>query len=206
MEKVFEVSKNILLEIKKRRKIIRDLVSDIVDIYKKNEEGEFYLPEDINDKTHYNFPKLKTPLQVELNIFPDDEIDTFIIDADYFYKENIIAISILYNPEKKMIVLYDIIGELNEIIAHEIRHVDQHTKGMYTFNDDEEETDPIKYYTQPHELDAQVYGFKRLSKLKKIPFEQVVRNWFETHKQFHGMEEEDYNIVIDQIMKHKENN
>ena len=38
------------------------------------------------------------------------------------------------------------------------------------------ESDPIKYYTQPHELDAQVYGFKRLSKLRNKPFEQVVRN------------------------------
>jgi hypothetical protein len=206
MEKIFEISKNLLLEISKRRKIIRDLVYDIVNVYKQNEEGEFYLPEDITGNDKYEFPKLKTKIQVELTIFPDDETETYIIDADYFYKEGVIAITIVYNPEKKINLLYDIVGELNEVIAHEIRHVDQHDNNMYEFDDEkEEETDSVKYYTQPHELDAQVYGFKRLSKLKNVSFEQVVRNWFETHGQFHGMDKEEYDYVIDQIIKHKEN-
>ena len=29
---------------------------------------------------------------------------------------------------------YDLIGELNEIVAHEIRHVDQKNKGMFDLN------------------------------------------------------------------------
>lgn len=204
MRNKIEITKKIITEISKRRKIVRDLVADIIKIYKDEEEGEFYLPEDINGSHVYLFPKLKTPLKVELTIFPDEEIENFVIDADFFYKEGVIAITIIYDPEKKINLIYDIIGELNEIVAHEIRHVDQHRLGLYNFSD-EEETDPIKYYTQPHELDAQVYGFNRISKLKKIPFEQVVRNWFETHKNFHGMEKEDYDQVIQKIIDKKNN-
>lgn len=201
---MFEVSKKIITEISKRRKIIRDLVSDVINIYKSEEEGEFYLPEDVDGKHVYEFPKLQTPIRIELTIFPDDEVDNFIIDADFFYKEGVIAITIVYDPEKKIKLIYDIIGELNEVIAHEIRHVDQHRLGLYDFNDDEEEeTDPIKYYTQPHELDAQVYGFNRISKLKKIPFKDVVKIWFETHKDIHGMEKQDYEKVIQKIIDEK---
>ena len=200
---MFEVSKKIITEISKRRKIIRDLVSDVINIYKSEEEGEFYLPEDVDGKHVYEFPKLQTPIRIELTIFPDDEVDNFIIDADFFYKEGVIAITIVYDPEKKIKLIYDLIGELNEVIAHEIRHVDQHRLGLYDFKDDEEETDPIKYYTQPHELDAQVYGFNRISKLKKIPFKEVVKTWFETHKDIHGMEKQDYEKVIQKIIDEK---
>lgn len=201
---MFEVSKKIITEISKRRKIIRDLVSDVINIYKSEEEGEFYLPEDVDGKHVYEFPKLQTPIRIELTIFPDDEVDNFIIDADFFYKEGVIAITIVYDPEKKIKLIYDLIGELNEVIAHEIRHVDQHTLGLYDFNDDEEEeTDPIKYYTQPHELDAQVYGFNRISKLKRMTFKDVVKTWFETHKDIHGMEKQDYEKVIQKIIDEK---
>lgn len=203
---MFEVSKNLIVEISKRRSIIRKLVMDIVKIYKDNEEGEFYLPEDITDQHAYIFPKLEKPLQVELTIFPDEEIENYMIDANYFDSESIIAITIVYDPEKKLNLLYRIVGELNEVIAHEIRHIDQHRQKMYDIDYDEIEkieSDPLKYYTQPHELDAQVYGFKRLSKLSKKPFEQVVRNWFETHKDIHTMEKQDYDFVIDKILREK---
>jgi hypothetical protein len=39
-----------------------------------------------------------------------------LIDADYFDEEGIIAITIVYDPEMKINLIYDIIGELNEIL------------------------------------------------------------------------------------------
>ncbi len=165
-----EIKKEHITEISKRRSIVRDLVSDIVKVYKNEEEGEFYLPEYFDeDRQMYMFDKLNTPFVIELTIFPDDEIDNFMIDADYFYNDEIIAFTIVYNPEKKIKMLYDIVGELNEIIAHEIRHIDQHSTGSFSFDNENEMSteDPKVYYTQPHEIDAQVYGFKRLSKLRK---------------------------------------
>jgi hypothetical protein len=204
-----EVKKKIILEISKRKFIIRKLVSDVINVYKQNEEGEFLLPEDLDGQHVYEFPKLKNPIQVELTIFPDDEIETFIVDADYFDEEGIIAITIIYNPEEKIKIIYDLIGELNEIIAHELRHNYQHLVGMFEFDPEEmkkSEEDPVKYYTQPHELDAQVYGFTRLAKLRKVPFEDVVRNWFETHKEIHQMNDQDVDFVIGKIIETKRNN
>jgi hypothetical protein len=203
--KTFEINKEYLTEISKRRSIVRDLVSDIIKVYKNEEEGEFYLPEYFDeDKQMYMFDKLDTPFVIELTIFPDDEIDNFMIDADYFYNDEIIAFTIVYNPEKKIKMLYDIVGELNEIIAHEIRHIDQHSTGSFSFDNQNEMSteDPKVYYTQPHEIDAQVYGFKRLSKLRKEPFEKTVRHWFDTHDMIHQMDKEDTEFVIDKILSY----
>lgn len=49
--------------------------------------------------------------------------------------------------------------------------------------------DPVICYTQPKELDAQIYGFKRLSKLTKTPLMDVIRNWFETHRDIHQLDD-----------------
>jgi len=205
MNKSVELKKGYINEISKRRSIIRGLVSDIIKVYKNEEEGEFYLPEYFDeDRQMYLFDKIDTPITIELTIFPDDEVEEFIIDADYFYNDEIIAFTIVYNPEKKIKMLYDIVGELNEIITHEIRHIDQHSTGMFSFDNESETSteDPKVYYTQPHEIDAQVYGFKRLSKLRKEPFEKTVRHWFDTHGIIHQMDEKDTEYVINKILNY----
>ncbi len=209
MEKVLKLSKSVLLEVRRRRSIIREIILDIIKVYKSEEEGEFYLPEYFDEENHaYYFEKLKNPFVIELTIFPDDEIDRFLIDADYFDEEGIIAITIVYDPEMKINLIYDIIGELNEIVTHELRHIDQHNNDMFDFDPEEMDAaneDSVSYYTQPHELDAQVYGFKRLAKLRKLPFEQVVRDWFKTHQDIHQMEKQDVEFVIDKILNYQNN-
>jgi hypothetical protein len=113
-----------------------------------------------------------------------------------------------------MVSIYDLIGELNEIVAHELRHEYQRNKGMYNFSvdddyddddddyDDDEEKTGYEYYSQPHEIDAQVEGFKRMGVVTKRPFEELVRNWFRTHQDIHQMNPEDTKKVIDLILKH----
>jgi hypothetical protein len=74
---------------------------------------------------------------------------------------------------------------------------------MYNFPDedeDEEELEGLEYYSQPHEIDAQVEGFKRMKKVTRRPFEELVRNWFRTHQDIHQMNPEDTKTVIDMIM------
>jgi F0F1-type ATP synthase gamma subunit len=60
-----------------------------------------------------------------------------------------------------------------------------------------------KYYTKPHELDAQIFGFKRISKLTKTPFDVVVKRWFNTHHNLHQMDDKDVKYVIKKIMDFK---
>jgi len=194
--------KSLLNENNNKREEIRKIVRDVISVFKKNDEGNFYLPEDVNGEEFYDFDKIKAILTIELTIIIDDEIDTFEVNADWVSEDDVIELTINYNSENKNKLLYDLSGELNEIIAHEIRHIDQETTGSYNTKVRKGQKGK-KYYTQPHELDAQIFGFKRISKLTKTPFDVVVKRWFNTHSNLHQMNDTDVKYVIDKIMEFK---
>ena len=194
--------KSLLNENNNKREEIRKIVRDIISIFKKNDEGNFYLPEDVNGEEFYDFDKIKAILTIELTIIIDDEIDKFEVNADWISDDDVIELTINYNSENKNKLLYDLSGELNEIIAHEIRHIDQETTGSYNTKVRKGQKGK-KYYTQPHELDAQIFGFKRISKLTKTPFDVVVKRWFNTHSNLHQMNDTDVKYVIGKIMEFK---
>lgn len=192
-----------LLEDNRRRSVIREIVRDIIKVFKSEDDGEFYLPNYFDEeKDFYEFKELPVPLSVEVQIVENEEIKSFIINGEYLPEDEIIIIRIEYNPEVKMLIMYDLVGELNELIAHEIRHVDQSIKGTYELGGDEPE-DPYEYYTQPKELDAQLFGFKRLAKITQKPLDFVIKNWFEKNKEIHNLTDEQIPDVINQILTHK---
>ena len=194
---------DLLLEDNRRREVIRAIVKDIISVFKQEEDGEFYLPNYINDdKDFYNFTNFENNLSVEVSINPNIDVDDFIVDGNYWGSDDIMEIIIDYNPDVKSKILYDLVGELNQVVAHEIRHIDQRNKKTFNLDGPEEE-DPYKYYTQPHEIDAQVFGFKRLSKIAKKPYEMVVKNWFDKHKDIHRLSNKEMENVIDILIKNK---
>jgi hypothetical protein len=174
-----------------KTKTDNELVTEYVD--DKNKITIKYFVNDFNN-IDYN-----TKLKITIN----DEIDTFEVDADWISKDDVIELKIEYNSENKKRLLYDLIGELNEIIAHEIRHIDQDTTGSYNTKVSKLLKTERKYYTKPHELDAQIFGFKRISKLTKTPFDVVVKRWFNTHHNLHQMDDKDVKYVIKKIMDFK---
>lgn len=198
------IRKELISEQGKKRELIRKVIRDIVSVFKSENEGEFYLPEYFKDRDEivYDFMSLGEVFNVELTIEINDEISSFKADGELYNDENTIILHIQYNPQKKNEILYDLIGEINEIIAHEIRHIDQNIRGTFVLNSYRGE-DPVKYYTQPHEIDAQVFGFKRLSKLIKKPFNEVVINWFETHRDMHQLDDEGIKKVIDKLFEYQ---
>ena len=197
-----ELKKKFILESTKNASYIRNIVKDIITIYKQESDGEFYLPDELNyEETHYTLPN--SVIELELILHPTDEVDDFKLNANFYRKDDVIVVKIVYNPEKKTQIIYELIGELNEIIAHELRHQFQRDTEMYDFSDedeDDEELEGLEYYSQPHEIDAQVEGFKRMKKVTRRPFEELVRNWFRTHQDIHQMNPEDTKTVIDMIM------
>jgi hypothetical protein len=164
--------------ISEKKGIVRKVVQDIIRVFKKG-EGEYALPEDISNNMTYDFPNLNTEFTVEVKIDEDNTIEGFDIDGGYYDDEETFEIHIQYNPKFFPETYYDLIGELNEIVRHELQHLIQSERGI---NRPTDETDPEKYYLQPHELDAQIAGFKRLSKIRKEPFEKTVINWFNKNK------------------------
>ena len=68
--------------------------------------------------------------------------------------------------------IYNIIGELNDIIAHELEHGFQYISEGKIYQ--EPPTESFKYYTQPDEIKSQRVGFRRVAKLRKLPYSVVV--------------------------------
>lgn len=193
---------NLLLENKKRRNVIRTLVRDIITVFKSEDEGEYYLPNYLDKEDFYNFLDFNHDLVVELNLIEDTSLGGFKLDAHLWRDEDVIEVTITYDPNIKNNITFKLIGELNEVIGHEIRHIDQKYRNLFDINVPEEK-DPYKYYTQPHEIDAQVFGFRRLSKLTKRPFEVVVKEWFDTHEDVHKLNTDEVDDVISKILNYK---
>jgi len=196
---VRESIRKIINEDNRMRRPIRKVVRDIITLIKQEGTGEFYLPEYFEEENSmvYEFIGLN-PFSVEVII----EYGEYEVDA-YFSRDNdTIIITIRYEKNEKNSILYDLVGELNEVVAHELRHIVQQKNNLYDLDVEEPES-PLEYYSQPHEIDAQYFGFKRLSRLLKKPFDKVVRNWFDTHKEQHRLDDDEIEIVIDKILNHK---
>jgi hypothetical protein len=193
-----KLNENLIVE-SRYDNVVRTLIKDIVSFYKYQRDGEFVLPEDLNGKEFYNFPGIKNSFVIELNLEFDENVETVEVDGAYYREEDVIEITIVSNPEIGFKNLEELIGELNETIRHELEHVYQYQKG-FEFPKREPKS-PIKYYTQPHELEAQVAGFKRIAKLKKLPLIQVIRNWFNKNQNRHRLNPKEVETVIRKIIE-----
>jgi hypothetical protein len=194
---VIQPKKENIQEQKMSRQTIRTVVRDITNIIKLKKEGDFYLPKNSDFYSFSNFP---VEFSVELYIVHDLQINNFKINADYSSDDEVIEVVVVCNPKKLESNLYNIVGELNEVIAHELEHSLQNYRGELEFNDEYEELPPLEYYQQPHEILAQIKGFKRLSNLRKKPIGDVINQWFNTHRDIHGLSPEEEKIVINRLM------
>ena len=194
--------KIIITESQYKKILLENSSNDIENTFNGEDEGEYYLPSYLDNEDFYNFLDFNHDLTVELNLVEDESLDSFKLDAWLWGNEDVIEVVITYNPNIKNNITFKLIGELNEVIGHEIRHIDQKYRNLFDINVPEEK-DPYKYYTQPHEIDAQVFGFKRLSKLTKRPFEVVVKEWFDTHEDVHKLSVDEVNDVISKLLNYK---
>lgn len=196
-------TKKIILEKVRNAGSIRTIVKDIINIYKQEGEGEFYLPEDL-DNGEVEYVLKNSEITIELILEKSLNVDDFLVNANYYREDDIVVIKIVYNPNVKNKIIFRLIGELNEIIAHELRHQYQRDIGMYDLDRDEndQEEEGFEYYSRPEEIDAQVDGFKRMRDVTKRPFEELVRNWFRTHKEIHQLNPDEEKEIITMILNH----
>jgi hypothetical protein len=180
--------------------VVRTLIKDIISFYKHQREGEFSLPEDIRGEEHmtYTFPEIKNEFSIELNLALDEDVETVDVDAAYYREEDVIEVTIVSNPDLGYQNLQELIGELNETIRHELEHVSQHEKG-YKFP--KEPKGPLKYYTQKHELEAQLAGFKRRARKENRDLEELMRGWFRRNQSKHGLKPKEVDIVINKLLE-----
>ena len=190
----FDVPKPIN-ESRMSRLAVRTAVKDIVNILKNGKAGDFMLPN--NEGDEYQFINLPFGFSVELFIEIDNDIEKYKMNGQ-IVENDVIQLIIRFNPKTLKNNFYNIIGELNEIVAHELEHLHQYFKGEHKYKTPP--NDSFKYYTQPHEVKAQRAGFRRIAKLRKLPFNDVVRDWFEDHKEIHQMNDNEVDKVIQIII------
>ena len=151
----------------------RQLVKDVLGVIKYQKEGEFTLPEDISSNMSYSFPQFDGEFTIELTLKVSDDIETVDVDGAYYPEDDVIEITIISNPNLGRQTLEELHFELNELIRHELEHIIQFERG-----DDipkKEPKVPLKYYSQKHELQAQIAGFKRRAQKERKPLEDVIR-------------------------------
>lgn len=195
------IKKKVLMESYSYDSLVRQIVKDIVTIYKRESDGEFYLPEDLEEEENEYYLK-NIAVTIELIIETSEDVENFLINGDYYSDDDVVIIKIIYNPNKKLKILYDLIGELNELLAHELRHNYQKNTGMFRFGVEPQEEEGYKYYTKPKEIDAQYYGFKRMAKITGKPFNDLVVNWFKNNKDIHQMNDSDVLRVIRRLLSY----
>jgi hypothetical protein len=186
-----------------KRNIVRQLVRDIIYTFKNKGEGEYDLPTETTGDDYYQFDNLETNFNLELKIHQTDKVETFELEGGYYEDDEVMEIEILYNPNAFPNQLWNLVGELNEVVRHELQHIIQYERGD---ENEPDETSSEIYYTQEHELEAQVAGFKRIAKLRKEPFEKVVREWFTRNFKKHGMNSETQKRVIQKILDYYKRN
>lgn len=178
------------------RNAVRTTVKDILNIIKNKQKGEYHLPGENGEE--YSFSNLPFTYSVNLSVNLDENIDGYQIGGYFSSDDDIIDIDIKFNPKTLRKNAYNIIGELNDIVAHELEHGFQYITEGKTYKTPP--SDSFGYYTQLHEVKAQRVGFRRVAKLRKLPFNEVVKDWFEDHKDIHGLNENEVDKVIQIII------
>jgi len=189
------ISEGMLHESKQLDYIYREIVRSLTDIIKRGDTGNHYLPEELKikdkfgeDMLEYEYPKVPS-FSIEFEFLHDPTIEQdYLMNADFSSEDDVIEIKLIINPEKFPQSMYDIIADLNDNVAHEMEHLFQ--KNMLRpdsekdpYEDREEERPQDKrYYEQPHEIPAELKGFRRIQKLRNEPIDKVVRDWFYRNK------------------------
>lgn len=189
------LNESVLKESSKTDLPVRTVVKHMTDFIKLKMNDTLFLPEQLGgEEMEYHFDGLPT-FSVEFSVDWDPTIDKdYILDGRTVDEGDIIEIEIKINPSLFPNSMYDIIGDLNEILRHELEHVMQdagyRSPDEIRLDDKPEPTDKT-YYMQAHEIPAEIRGFRRLVKLRKQSPEEVIKNWFDRNKIIHQLPDED---------------
>jgi hypothetical protein len=186
---------------------VREIVRTLVNIIKSQETGTHYLPEDISeDGETFEYDFKKIPLfSIEFNYGIDHTVDgEYKIDGQ-IYDDDTIKIDLIINPNNYPQSMYDIIADLNDVTAHEIEHIYQNAwerpnDEIDQFEDNPDERPTGKeYYKQPHEVPAELAGFRRINRLRKEPIEKTIRDWFNRNRNVHQLNDEDIDELTEYL-------
>ena len=188
---------------------VRQIVRDLVNIIKSKETGNYSLPEDISDGDDFEYNFKNIPFfSVEFDYTEDYNIDDdYLINAVLFNEDFTISIKLIINPKFYPQSMYDIIADLNDVLAHEIEHIyklswkrPEEEMDIYSDREDERPQDK-EYYLQSHEIPAQFKGLRRINKLRKEKMSKTIRDWFKRNQGVHKLSDRDIEDISTHLSK-----
>jgi len=191
-EVVSTIKESLLIERSFTDQHVRSIVKSLIEIVKTREERTYYLPEDLTNGEEFEYEIDRIPpFSIEFVYNLDEYLEEeYRLDGDYDKDDDVIEIRLTANPNFLPKLLYDLLGDLNDIVRHEMEHLFQNQRGE--LDDDGGETPQDKnYYLQPKEIPAQIQGLRRIAKLRKQPIDYVIKSWFNRNKPIHNLNDED---------------
>jgi hypothetical protein len=188
----FDLYKKKITESRIPRTMVRGIVQKIVNILKKKEEGEYYLPFMVGGE-EYN---------VIVDVRFNNEIESardFDLQAYFNEETGDVEILIQIDPERLEKNLFAIIGELNDDITHEMQHSRQSEEGR--LGDDEFDGSNFEYFMQPDEIEAQYFGLKQKAKSMKLPIQDVIDDWFIFRQDKFGLTDDEVAKIKNAILR-----
>jgi len=193
-----EKNNDMIQEQKVSRKFLRDIIRDII----------FKIKKDYKKPKTYKFnridPGFGNPFNMEIVMNKGKDYDnTFLkpYDMEGFWDDDTDTLELFLNidPKANQSFLYNLIGDLNDFISHELTHKRQYERGDMIPK--RKITKPETYYTQPHEIEAQMIGFKRKSKITNQPLETVVRDYFNKRRAKYKLTDKIIDRIVNRLME-----
>jgi hypothetical protein len=164
---------------------------------------EYSLPEEISEEyvNEYVFRQLPFSFDVILDLTVEDGIE-YYTNAELL-GDDTIGVIVNINKMDYPSILYTLIGDLNDLIAHEIEHIYQN----YGYRDvslrNYRKYSKLKgkeYYKHPIEVPAQIKGFQRKARVTGKPIEELIRNYFEKNKEIYDLSDDDVKDIISYLL------
>jgi hypothetical protein len=191
-----------ITEAKVPRIAIRNVIKDITNILKRKEEGEFYLPYELSGEDQYKFGNLgEFDIELDIRHADFDEIESgadYDVNSNYSVGDKKLYILITIVPDRLEKSLFYILGKLNDDIPHELIHLKQDQEGR--LDDKDYVGSPKGYFLQPHEIEAQYYGFKRAAKSMGLTTEELVDDYFTNNQERFSLSDKDVKEIKNAIL------
>ena len=194
-----EKNNDIIQEQKVSRKFLRDIVRDII----------FKIKKDYKKPKTYKYNRVDSgfgnPFDMEIVMNKGKDFDGKFLkpyDMEAFWDDDTDTLEVFLNidPRTDQSFLYNLVGEFNDVISHELTHKRQYERGDKISK--RRITRPETYYTQPHEVEAQMVGFKRKAKLMGKPLEDIIRDYFNKRRIKYNLTDRIIDRIVKKLMEH----
>ena len=181
----------------------RMIVKDIIRIIKNGDEGSWELPSDISDEEYYPYDMT---VFFDWNFSWKEGNQKYFIDGDYDDETESMQVVVFLNKDFYPELMYDLVADLNDIIAHAYEHNKQYLGLRPAFEVKTKGKQPkdYKYYLQSHEIPAVLQGFRRVMKLRKTGIESVIDGWLQRNISNQDMSEKDQKKLRSELIKQYE--